>query len=117
MPDSPPALYVAVGGRRSAELAGRLGDGMIGTEPESTLLTAFDRAGGAGKPRYAELTVCWARDEATARRTAKEQWPTAAMESNLSWELPPGALRGRRTRSARIRRASSNSTETRSCPR
>jgi coenzyme F420-dependent glucose-6-phosphate dehydrogenase len=88
LPDSPPSLYVAVGGPRSADLAGRVADGMIGTDPDASLLAAFDRAGGAGKPRYAELTVCWAKDEATAKRIAKEQWPTSAMESSLSWELP-----------------------------
>jgi coenzyme F420-dependent glucose-6-phosphate dehydrogenase len=88
LPDTPPPLYVAVGGRRSADLAGRVGDGMIGTEPEASLLAAFDRAGGAGKPRYAELTVCWAKDEATAKRIATETWPTSAMEGSLSWELP-----------------------------
>jgi coenzyme F420-dependent glucose-6-phosphate dehydrogenase len=88
LPNSPPPLYVAVGGTRSADLAGRLGDGMIGTGAEPSLFEAFDRAGGAGKPRYGELTVCWAKDEATAKRLAKEHWPTSAMESNLSWELP-----------------------------
>ena len=88
LPDVPPPLYVAVGGKRGAEQAARLGDGMIGTEPERTLLAAFDEAGGSGKPRYAELTVCWARDESTARRIAHEHWPTSGMESNLSWELP-----------------------------
>ena len=88
LPDASPPLYVAVGGQRGAEQAGRLGDGMIGTEPERGLLAAFDKAGGAGKPRYAELTVCWARDEATARRIAHECWPTSGMESSLSWELP-----------------------------
>jgi G6PDH family F420-dependent oxidoreductase len=61
---------------------------MIGTDPDASLVAAFDRAGGARKPRYAELTVCWAKDEATAKRIAKEQWPTSAMESSLSWELP-----------------------------
>jgi coenzyme F420-dependent glucose-6-phosphate dehydrogenase len=88
MPESPPPLYVAVGGPRSADLAGRVGDGVIGTEPDASLLAAFDRAGGAGKPRYAELTVCWAKDEKTAKRIATEQWPTSAMEGSLSWELP-----------------------------
>jgi coenzyme F420-dependent glucose-6-phosphate dehydrogenase len=88
LPDTPPPLYVAAGGPRSAELAGRLGDGVIATDPDASLLAAFDRAGGAGKPRYAELTVCWAKDEATARRIAREHWPTSAMESSLSWELP-----------------------------
>jgi alkanesulfonate monooxygenase SsuD/methylene tetrahydromethanopterin reductase-like flavin-dependent oxidoreductase (luciferase family) len=64
------------------------GDGLIGTDPDPALLAAFDEAGGAGKPRYAELTVCYARDESTARRVAREHWPTSAMESSLSWELP-----------------------------
>jgi G6PDH family F420-dependent oxidoreductase len=88
LPDTPPPLLVAVGGQRGAEQAAHLGDGMIGTTPERELLAAFDRAGGSDKPRYAELTVCWAKDEATGRRTAREQWPTAGMESSLSWELP-----------------------------
>jgi len=39
-------------------------------------------------PRYAELTVCWGSSEPTVRRLAKEVWPTPAMESSLSWELP-----------------------------
>jgi hypothetical protein len=39
-------------------------------------------------PPDAELTVCWARGESAARRTVRELWPTAAMESSLSWELP-----------------------------
>lgn len=88
LPDTPPALLLAVGGPKSAELAGSLADGMIGTDPDRDLIQAFARSGGAGKPRYAELTVCWSRSESAARRLAKEVWPTAAMESSLSWELP-----------------------------
>jgi coenzyme F420-dependent glucose-6-phosphate dehydrogenase len=88
LPPKPPPILVAAGGRASAELAGRLGDGMIGTDADAEVLEAFAKAGGDGKPRYGELTVCWAEDEAAARRTAREIWPTAAMESALSWELP-----------------------------
>jgi coenzyme F420-dependent glucose-6-phosphate dehydrogenase len=88
LPDVLPPLLVAAGGKRGAAQAGRLADGLIGTDPERSLLAAFDEAGGAGKPRYAEVTVCWAKDEATGRRIAREQWPTSAMESSLSWELP-----------------------------
>jgi G6PDH family F420-dependent oxidoreductase len=88
LPDELPRLLVAAGGPQSAALAGRLGDGMIGTGPEAELFAKFDEAGGTGKPRYGELTVCWAKDDKTARRTARDHWPTAAMESSLSWELP-----------------------------
>lgn len=87
-PDAPPPLLLAVGGPRTADLAGQVADGMIGTDPSADAIHRFQRAGGAGKPRYAELTVCWARSESVARRTAREVWPTAAMESSLSWELP-----------------------------
>jgi G6PDH family F420-dependent oxidoreductase len=87
-PDNPPPLLLAVGGPRSAELAGTLADGMIGTDPEAAVVQRFARMGGAGKPRYGELVVCWEKSEQAARRLAKDVWPTAAMESSLSWELP-----------------------------
>jgi G6PDH family F420-dependent oxidoreductase len=88
LPETLPPLMIAAGGPRSAALAATLGDGLIGTSPDGEMLTKFDEAGGRGKPKVAELTVCWAADERSARRTAREWWPTAAMESSLSWELP-----------------------------
>jgi coenzyme F420-dependent glucose-6-phosphate dehydrogenase len=88
LPDTPPAIHVAVGGSRSAEAAGKIGDGMIATAAKAELVKAFEKAGGKGKPRYAELTVCWAKSETEARRTARAYWPIAAMPSALSWELP-----------------------------
>jgi G6PDH family F420-dependent oxidoreductase len=88
LPKTPPPIMIAVGGAKSAEFAGRLGDGMVGTSPNKDTMKKFDAAGGRGKPRYGELTVCWAKDEKSARRTAHQIWPTSAMGSSLSWELP-----------------------------
>ena len=59
LPDEPPPLYVAGSGKRSAEMAGRLGDGFIGLQPDPSLIAAFDRAAGGDKPHYAEVQVCW----------------------------------------------------------
>jgi coenzyme F420-dependent glucose-6-phosphate dehydrogenase len=87
-PDTPPPIIVAVGGTKSATLAGRIGDGMIGTSPEPESMRAFEDAGGRGKPRYGELTVCWAASDAEARRTAHKVWPIAALAGALHWELP-----------------------------
>jgi coenzyme F420-dependent glucose-6-phosphate dehydrogenase len=87
LPDEPPALMVAAAGGKSAELAGRIGDGLVCTSPERELVKTFESAGGKGKPRYAELTVCWAKDEKTARKTAHEQWPISAMSGPLTTEL------------------------------
>ena len=86
LPERLPPLHVAGSGPRMAELAGRIGDGFIGTDPDAEIVDAYRRAGGDG-PRYAQVTVCWAPDEASARRTAREWWPTAAIHGNASQEL------------------------------
>jgi G6PDH family F420-dependent oxidoreductase len=88
LPETLPPILLAAGGPRSAELAATIGDGLIGTGPDVKLMKAFAKAGGKTKPRYGEVTVCWARTEADARRTAHTWWPTAAMPSPLAWELP-----------------------------
>ena len=88
LPEEPPPIMVAASGPKAAELAGRIGDGLIATGPERELVETFDRAGGAGKPHYAQVTVCWAATEAEARRTAHEIWPTGAIRGELSQELP-----------------------------
>jgi G6PDH family F420-dependent oxidoreductase len=88
LPDEPIDVLVAAGGSQAATLAGRIGDGLIGTAPDAKLVQAFDDAGGRGKPRYAQMTVCWAESEAKARRTAFECWPNAALEGPLGQELP-----------------------------
>jgi coenzyme F420-dependent glucose-6-phosphate dehydrogenase len=88
LPEQAPPILLAAGGPRSAELAARIGDGLIATGPEADMVRAFDDAGGRSKPRYGSVTVCWARDLKTARKTAHRIWPTVAMESSLSWELP-----------------------------
>ena len=54
----------------AAELAGRIGDALISTAPDAKLVEDFERAGGDGKPRYGQLTVCWAETEEDAIRTA-----------------------------------------------
>jgi coenzyme F420-dependent glucose-6-phosphate dehydrogenase len=87
LPESLPPILVAASGPKAAEIAGRIGDGLIGTGPESDLLDAFDRAGGEG-PRYGQVTICWAESEEAARKTALEWWPTAAIPGESGQELP-----------------------------
>ena len=50
--------------------------------------SAFEEGGNGSRPKYGQLTVCWADDEATARKIAHEWWPTAALGGELSQELP-----------------------------
>lgn len=98
-PDTPPPLMVAASGEAAARLAGSHGDGLISTAPDATLVEAFlgarassgSRRGGPiseSPSRYGQLTVCWAAEEADARRTALEWWPNSALHGELSVELP-----------------------------
>jgi G6PDH family F420-dependent oxidoreductase len=88
LPDEPPPIIVAAGGARAAKLAGRIGDGLAATSPDKEMKREFEKGGGRAKPCYAEMTVCWAEDEAKARRVAHEYWPTAALPGELSQVLP-----------------------------
>jgi G6PDH family F420-dependent oxidoreductase len=87
LPKRPPPILVAAGGPATAHLAATIGDGLVTTAPDPGLVKAFEKAGGRGKPCYVELTVCWARSEAEARRTAHAWWPIAAMPGPLAREL------------------------------
>jgi coenzyme F420-dependent glucose-6-phosphate dehydrogenase len=84
LPDEPPPILIAASGPESAELAGRFGDGLICTAPDKKLLRAYGQKG----PKVGQVTVCWAKTEAAARKTALEWWPTAAIPGDNSQELP-----------------------------
>jgi G6PDH family F420-dependent oxidoreductase len=88
LPPEPPRIMVAAGAPRAAELAGRIGDGLVSTAPEADLVERFRAAGGAGKPTIGMLHVCFAQDEGDARRTAHEWWPNSAIRGELGQELP-----------------------------
>jgi G6PDH family F420-dependent oxidoreductase len=77
-PAEPPPIVIAAAGSEGAELAGRIGDGLIAVEPDVQLVEAFAGASGEGKPRYGQLDVCVAGDEAEARRIVHRQWTAPA---------------------------------------
>jgi coenzyme F420-dependent glucose-6-phosphate dehydrogenase len=88
VPEETPPIMMAGAGERSAALAARIADGYIGTSPDAEVLEAFEKEGGADKPRYGQLTVCWAEDKEQARKTAAEWWPNKAIQGELGQELP-----------------------------
>jgi len=87
LPDPPPPIAVAAGKPGAAKLAGE-NDGFIGVAPEKDLIDAFEQAGGKVKPRYGQVTICWAESEDEAKKTAHEVWPNAAVQGELAQELP-----------------------------
>lgn len=91
LPDELPPIMVAAEGPIAAATAGRIGDGLVTTSPNKEAIQRFNEAGGAGKPIYAEITVCWAESEVEAQKTAHKVWPNAAIVGQLSQDLPTPA--------------------------
>jgi len=84
-------VYVAAAGPKAAELSGSIGDGFIGTAPESENLEVFDKHGGSGKPKVGQVHACWAESREAAVKTAHELWPNVAIKGEAGQELPmPG---------------------------
>src|ERR1041385_8041765 len=54
LPEEPIPVMVAAAGEDSAELAGRIGDGLISTAPKHETIETFEKSGGSG-PRYGQL--------------------------------------------------------------
>ncbi len=88
LPEEPPPIMIAAGKNRSAELAGRIGDGMISTAPERDLIKQFEQAGGKGKPRYGQVTICYAPSDDEAARTVRKCWPNAGLSAPLTTAMP-----------------------------
>ena len=87
LPERLPPILIAASGTRSAHMAGRIGDGLITVGIHTKLVDRFVAAGGAGKPRYTELNVCWAAEEAEAQRLAHARWPIAGLQGALLADL------------------------------
>jgi len=83
-PETPPPILVAASGEESAQVAGRIGDGLISTAPNEEVIKAY---GSKGR-KVGQVTISWATDEKTARKTALEWWPTAGIPGDNSTELP-----------------------------
>lgn len=88
LPETSVPVGVAVSGPDSCALAGAHADLVIATEAKSSLLEAFDRHGGAGKPRVGQLPVCYDpdRDAAVARAHEQFRWSLGGWKVNA--ELP-----------------------------
>jgi coenzyme F420-dependent glucose-6-phosphate dehydrogenase len=86
-PDAPPPIYVAASGKQTAKLAGRMADGLIGVDAAPETVNVFEASGGLGRPRVAQVHVCWAPDRDEAVETALRWFPNAAMPGEVLAEL------------------------------
>jgi coenzyme F420-dependent glucose-6-phosphate dehydrogenase len=88
LPEQPVEIALAAAKPKAAELAGRVADAFINTSPDEEIIGTFDDAGGSGKPKYGQITMCWASSEEEGAKTACEIWPNAALGGDLGYELP-----------------------------
>lgn len=87
LPDEPPPIALAVGGKKVAALAGERADALVGVAPNKELLDRFAEAGGADKPRYGQVNACWAKSEKEGRETALHYWANSGIPGDVNWEL------------------------------
>jgi G6PDH family F420-dependent oxidoreductase len=88
LPERPPSIYMSGFGDRAAELAGRVADGFMSVKPDASLVKTFRAAAGEDKPAQGGFKVCWAPDEAQARRTAHRLWPNDQLPGEAAQLLP-----------------------------
>ncbi len=89
LPERPVPIIVAAEGPKMAVTAGKIGDGLMSTTPDKSLIEKFNQEGGIDEaPCYGQATVCYAKDEATARKITLKQWPIPAIPGELNRELP-----------------------------
>jgi G6PDH family F420-dependent oxidoreductase len=88
MPDTTPDIYVSGFGPKSAELAGRIGDGYITTTPDTDLINTFHGSAGHAKPVHAGYKVCWGTDDEKCVEIAHRTWANSGLPGELAQILP-----------------------------
>jgi G6PDH family F420-dependent oxidoreductase len=87
LPDEPPPIHMSGFGPKAIALAAQIADGYINTAPDAAALVEYRRHGGCGSAQGG-IKVCWADDEAEARRTARRLWPNECLPGELAQVLP-----------------------------
>jgi G6PDH family F420-dependent oxidoreductase len=84
LPDGGVPVYVAAAQPQAAELAGRIGDGLISTSPDEEVVQKF----GQDKPKLGMMHVAYDTDKDAALKRAHELWPNTSLQGSLGQELP-----------------------------
>jgi G6PDH family F420-dependent oxidoreductase len=87
LPEEPIPIAVAAARPKAAELAGRVGDALVTTEPNEETVAQYESAGGNG-PCYGQVRLCWAEDEGQAQQTVFELWRQSGLGGTINQELP-----------------------------
>jgi G6PDH family F420-dependent oxidoreductase len=93
LPEQPPGIGVAVGGAVAISSLAPLADHLIATEPDASLITAWnDTEGAPGIPArgraVGQIPICWDPDRDTAVKRAHEQFRWFAGGWAVNSDLP-----------------------------
>ncbi|MFI1968626.1 LLM class F420-dependent oxidoreductase [Streptomyces cinnamoneus] len=91
LPGEPVPVDVSAFGPAALELAGRIGDGLVAIKPEKQAVDGFRSHGGAGKPVFGGVKVCWGRDREAAIDLAHRRWAVEQLPGELNQVLPTPA--------------------------
>jgi G6PDH family F420-dependent oxidoreductase len=86
-PTTPPPIVVSSFGPASLQVAARIGNGLVTTTADASVVANYRAQGGSG-PGIAAMKVCWDSDEGRARKLAHQLWPTEGVPGQLSQDLP-----------------------------
>ncbi|NUT55735.1 MAG: TIGR03557 family F420-dependent LLM class oxidoreductase [Thermoleophilia bacterium] len=87
LPEQPIPIAVAAAKPNAAELAGRVGDGLVSTEPNEETVQQYRDGGGDG-PCWGQVRICWAESEEEARQTIHRLWRYSRIGGTINVELP-----------------------------
>jgi G6PDH family F420-dependent oxidoreductase len=89
LPSAPPPILISGFGPKAIDLAARIGDGYVTVGPDAESVKRFrDTTSNGDALVQGGLKVCWAPDEAQARKTAYRLWPNDALPGELAQILP-----------------------------
>jgi G6PDH family F420-dependent oxidoreductase len=87
-PERPPRVFVSALGEKSFDLALRIGDGFITTQPDAEHVREWKAKAGPDKPAQAGYKVCVAETEDQGVAIAHRLWANAGLPGELSQVLP-----------------------------
>jgi coenzyme F420-dependent glucose-6-phosphate dehydrogenase len=91
LPKTAPKIYGAALSPETAEWMGSWADGLITTrqktEALTSIITAFKRGGGEGKPILLQMQLSWANTEEQAFQNAWDQWRNCTLSPEMRANL------------------------------
>ena len=88
LPEKPIEILISGFGPKAIEVAARIGEGYISTQPDGDMVEQFRSQGGGDRVCQAGFKAAFASSEEEGARLAYEKWPNAAVPGELSQVLP-----------------------------